>query len=131
MQLALDLCWLIIALTGSTTILLLRRIGRYPASHALTALTCIAFIAFPIVSWDDDLLRAKASDSEDVGAWTEHRRAEKNVPQPVPAIFNTLPVPLKCFGGGTRITRPLPHVPIRPLHHSYPPLGQRPPPVSR
>ncbi len=129
MQSAVNLYWLVLVLTGSPIVLALRRNGCRAGPHVVGVLVCAAFLLFPIISWDDDVLWAKASGSEAGTAWTENCAAKKRTSD----LPNVLARALALAANdrvGVRACVPSSPVLVKLPHLSFPPLGQRPPPPA-
>ncbi len=130
MQLTVDLCWFTLILTGSLLTAQKSVYCQRAPRIWIGALVCTAVLLFPIISWDDDLLRSTDADQGGAIAWTDQNREERGVALPMHAVLTLVTRIDPVVEPVNRLARPtIINLPML-AGSAAGPLGQRPPPST-
>ncbi len=128
MQGTLDLFWLTLVLAGTLLLARTPRPGTHQSWTWVGVLACTAVLLFPVISVDDDLLRARDVDPGGVLAWIAETREERGLAMVHPAVVPAIAALVPIFRPPTRHAAPTAAPPVLRSHLRAGPLGQRPPP---
>ncbi len=120
-----DLCWVVMVLGAAAWLF---RLSTRRASVLVGILLCLAVITFPIISWDDDVLRGRRPDEGGVWVSLDRSRGEKHAPLTDGVFRPVLSTMLPSFQSWALVNPPT-HGGGRAVSVAYLPLGQRPPPI--
>ncbi len=124
-----DLCWLTVVLASAVWVYRPQHLRLSRCGFSLGVLLCFAVVLFPIISWDDDVLRSRDPDTSVIKTLLDSTREEKRVSGAIDMLPTVLPMLLAGWGAHAAAERLPPTLPVPVSVMTFPPLGRRPPPV--